>query len=532
MTGRKRGEGWRGSVLVLVAVAVAAMGPAAPAVAAVPGSIAKLERSLASGRTTCAAVVRSALDRVRAVNPATHAVIETNPDAMAIARRLDARQQAGRRLGRLHCVPVLLKANYGSADRMQTTAGSVVMRGFRTREDAFATARLRRHGAVPIAKTNMDEWAHGIAGYSSLGGQTANGLRANRGPSGSSGGSASGVASGMALVGMGSDTGGSIQGPASWNGVVGIRPTVGLISRAGVIPFASFTDVLGPMTRSVADLARVLGPLTGVDPADPATRASRSHADYTRFLDRDGLRGARIGVVRSLFTIDLTADSPEVDAAFDRAVTRVRRSGATVVDGLGVDVPGYSFDGVGLITASQFHAELDEWFRGPGRGAPVGSLAEVVQRSAQPGVRERVLVFDALEHALAQGPPGGPEFDAAVLEADRLRDTVLDLMRRHRLDALMYPTMTCAAPPLPGVVDPSWTCTDSGESFPQPLKLGEAPGAFPTILSPLSRLPALTLPAGRLAGGLRLGVNLLGPAWSEGRLIRLGHAFERGPRRR
>jgi amidase len=210
----------------------------------------------------------------------------------------------------------------------------------------------------------------------------------------------------------------------------------------------------------------------------------------------------------------------------------MRHSGATLVDPLTFDAPGFSFDGIGLITSSQFHAELDAWFAGPGRGAPVHSLAEVVQRSSEPGVRERVFVLPSLEQAVTTPPPAGPEFDAAVAEAEGLRDTLLALMRRHRLDALVYPTMTCPASPLPGVVDTTWQCTDSGQQIPQPLELGDAPGALPTILSPVTRLPALTVPAGALPGRQRLGINLLGPAWSEGRLIRLGYAFERGPRPR
>jgi amidase len=275
-----------------------------------------------------------------------------------------------------------------------------------------------------------------------------------------------------------------------------------------------------------------MGALTGVDPADPATQGSRFRRDYTSYLDRDGLRGARIGVLDSIAGIQLTADSDQVQAAFARAVTRMRRSGATIVGGLAFDVPGFTFDGIGLITASQFHAELDAWFRGPGRGAPVQSLAEVVERSSQPGVRDRVLVLPGLEQALTTPPPEGPAFDAAVAEADAFRAAVLALLRRHRLDALVYPTMTCPASPLPGVVDPTWTCTDAGTPFPQPFALGEAPGALPTILSAVSRLPALTVPGAALPGRQRLGINLLGPAWSEGRLIRLGYAFERGPRPR
>lgn len=527
-----------GTVLAAVVIALATLGAGSSSAtraegADAPSSIAELQRSLRDGDTTCRAVTARSLARIREADPDVHAVVETNPDAIAIARRLDARQRAGRPLGSLHCVPLLVKANYQTADTLDTTAGSILMKGFEASEDAFVVRRLRQQGAVVLGKTNMDEWAHGTAGYSSLGGQTANGLRTTRGPSGSSGGSAAAVAQGMALVATGSDTGGSIQGPASWNGVVGLRPTVGLISRAGIIPFASFSDVPGPLVGSVADLARVLGTLTGVDPDDPDTRDSRGHfaTDYTRFLDADGLRGARIGVLREMGGFELRGGNADVDAAFEDALATMREGGARMVDLPSLDVNEATLESLGQITSSQFHTELDEWFAGPGRDAPVHSLAEVVQASSQPGVREVVRVLSSLEQSLAVSVDAAT-FDAAVAQTDRVRDATLDLIRDHELDAIVYPTMMCPAAPLPGEVDPTWECTEDGVVFEPPLEYGQIPGALPTIISPITRLPALTVPGGALPGDQRLGINFLGRGFSEGELIRLASGFERAARRR
>src|SRR5690606_8861221 len=253
-------------------------------------------------------------------------------------------------------------------------------------------ARWRRAGAVVVGKTNMDEWAHGVSGYSSRGGQTRNALNPLRGPGGSSGGSAAAVGAGLVPLASGSDTGGSIQVPASYNGVVGLRATMGLISRRGIVPVASASDVAGPLVGSVADLALVLGTMTGVDRADRATRASRGHfqTDYTPFLDPDGLAGARIGVLHRALKTSFRAKSPEVRAGVEDAVERMRAAGATVVE----DLPPLTSERAGWmafthVVGPQFPAELNAWLAGPGRRAPVNSLAQVIARSSRPPLKRR-----------------------------------------------------------------------------------------------------------------------------------------------
>ena len=411
---------------------------------------------------------------------------------------------------------MLVKDNYATADRLQTTVGSVTMRGYRAPRDAYVVARLRAAGAVVLAKTNMDEWAHGASGYSSIGGQTLNARRRNRVPGGSSGGSAAGVAAGMALLGTGSDTGGSIQIPASYNGIVGLRPTIGLISRGGIAPYSSLTDAPGPLTRTVADAARVLGAMTGVDPADPATFASRGHfyTDYTPFLQANGLRGARIGVLDRALGEPLTGFNRDYDRDFAAALASMRAKGATIVRLPPLRAPFSAGD----LTAveQQFRPELDAWLAGPARTAPVHSLAQIVAVSSEPANRAKVHVLPALRSALRLPPPEGPEYEARVARFHRVRAAVLALMGRHRLTAIVFEESGCPAPPLPGVVDPAYRCKGGGSLAP--------------VLSPITGLPVLTLPIGPLPGNLRASMNLLGPAWSEGPLLRLGYSFQQPPR--
>lgn len=517
----------RRALPVALLAALLCAGLAGPAAASPPASIAALEASLAARRTTCSAVVAGALARIRAVERGPRrprAVLETNPDAPAIARALDAEQRATGQLRPLHCVTLLVKDNYETADRLQTTVGSLTMLGFRATRDARIVARLRAAGAVVLGKTNMDEWAHGATGYSSRGGQTRNGLRALRQPGGSSGGSAAAVAKRLALVATGSDTGGSIQIPANFNGVVGIRGTLGLVSRGGVVPFASVSDVPGPITGTVADAARVLGFLTGVDPADPDTRASAGHfrTDYTGFLDRGGLRGARIGVLRGIYGQRFTGDSAAVDRAFAAALARMRRAGATVVElpapqgklAQLLDVPN--------ISVRQFKPEIDAWLRGPGAGAPVDSLAEILAASRRPPARGRVRILAALEGDLKAPAPRGRAYQRWLAGARRFRAVLDGLLRRHRLDAITYPNNSCPAPPLPGVVDPTYACRGAS----QPLEPRETPGSVAALLSPDSGLPVLSVPGPAMPGSQRVGLTLLGRAWSEGELLRLGSAYE------
>jgi amidase len=486
---------------------------AASAEAAIPSSISTLESALAAHRTTCVAVTRQALLAIRA-RRSLRAVLEVNPDALRIARRLDARQRMGRRLLSLQCLPLLVKDNYETHDRLSTTVGSVAMRGFRASKDARVITRLRTAGAVVLAKTNMDEWAHGVSGYSSIGGQTLNALRHIRQPGGSSGGSAVGVASGMGLLGTGTDTVGSIQLPAAYNGIVGLRPTVGLISRDGIAPFASLTDAPGPLTRSVADAARVLGTMTGVDPRDPDTLQSRGHffRDYTRFLQANGLRGARIGVLDRALGEKLRGFNRDYDRDFAAAIRKMHAKGATIVRLPPLQAP---FDPSDLIaTSQQFPAELNAWFANSARNAPVHSLEQVVAVSSQPALQAKVRVLPALEDELNLPPPQGPAFEAKVAAFRSVRAAIVAMITRYRLGAIAFEATGCPAPPLPGVVDHTYKCT--GDSV--------APG-----LSPISGLPVLTIPAGPLPGNQRAAISLLGPAWAEGPLLRLGYAFQQPP---
>jgi amidase len=491
------------------------------------GSIAEIQASLASGETTCRAIVEDSLARVAASEQpgGINAVIETNPEALAIADGLDLQQSSGAPLGPLHCVPVLIKDNFQTADELQTTAGSLTLRGFHARRDAYVVARLRDAGAVIVGKANMNEWAQGVSGYSSRGGQTRNGLNPLRGPGGSSGGSAAAVAAGLVPLATGTDTGGSIQIPASYNGIVGLRSTKGLISRAGILPAAEVSDVAGPLVGSVDDLARVLGVMTGVDPRDPATEASESHflPDYTPFLDPQGLQGARIGVLDGAFEASFRSKSPDVEQGFRQALETMRSEGATVVEGL----PPLRSSRAGwqtffTVVGPQFKAEINDWFAGPGRSARVDSLAEVIELSESRRIRPRVRILDVLEQSQDQPPPGGKKYRRAERRLALLREATTDFMAEHDLDALVYPATGCPPAPRGGVEDPTYSCGNRTA----PLPFGANPSTIAPLLSPVTGLPVLSLPGAPLPGGLRTGISLLGPAWSEPALIRMGYAFE------
>jgi Asp-tRNA(Asn)/Glu-tRNA(Gln) amidotransferase A subunit family amidase len=329
----------------------AAAGTTAPAAAApaqadhgVPpfrfeeATIAELQAAMAAGRLTARELTRAYLQRIRRIDHSgiqLNSVVEVNPDALDIAAELDGERRGGRDRGPLHGIPILVKDNFATRDRMQTTAGSLALLGSRVPRDAFVIRRLRRAGAVILGKLNLSEWANfrslqSSSGWSARAGQCLGPYVLDRNPCGSSSGSGAAVAANLAAASLGTETDGSIVCPSSHNALVGIKPTLGLTSRSGVVPIAHSQDVTGPMARTVADAATVLGPMTGVDPRDPATADSRGHAvgDYRRFLDPDGLRGARVGVWREgVFGI-----SPEADAVAEAAIGELSRLGATVVD--------------------------------------------------------------------------------------------------------------------------------------------------------------------------------------------------------
>lgn len=499
----------------------------APGAGAAPGpSIAEIEADLAAGRS-CREVVSESLERVRASERpgGINAVIEVNPDALEIADALDAAKAAGQAPGPLFCVPVLIKDNFQTADRLMTTAGSLTMRGYRAPVDSYVVARWREAGAVIVGKANMNEWAQGVSGYSSRGGQTKNGLNPRRGPGGSSSGSAAAVAAGLVPLATGTDTGGSIQIPAAYNGIVGLRSTMGLVSRGGIIPAAAVSDVAGPLTGSVEDLALALGTMTGVDRLDPITRRSRGRflTDYTGFLDPGGLQGARIGVLRRAFRAPFGAKSHKVRHGFRAAVRRMRAGGATVVG----DLPPLRSRRAGwqtffTVAGPQFPVELDDWFEGPGRSAPVDSFREVLRKSRSPKLRRKVRVLDTLEQMGEGPPPGGRKYRRAERRLKDLRRATVSYMDRHDLDALFFPATGCPPPPRADVEDADYKC---GRAV-APLPFGANPGTIAPLLSPVTGMPVLTVPGATLPGGLRTGLSLLGRPWSEGELIRLGYALE------
>jgi len=513
----------------LLAGVASALLAAAPAHAATGPSIGEVQAAIAGG-ATCHDVVAESLARIEVSEQpgGINAVIETNPDALAIADSLDAARAAGSPSGPLFCVPVLIKDNFTTADRMMTTAGSLTMEGFRAGEDALVVERWRAAGAVIVGKANMNEWAEGVSGYSSRGGQTKNGLNPKRGPGGSSGGSAAAVAAGLVPLATGSDTGGSIQIPASYNGIVGIRSTKGLVSRDGVVPLAEFSDVPGPLAGNVRDVAIALGTMTGFDPDDPATRASRGHflTDYTPFLDPNGLQGARIGVLDEAFGESLRSKSKKVAYGVERAIERMRGVGATVVEGLPpLRSKRSGWQDVITVIGPQFPPELDAWLAGPGRGAPVDSFDEVLRKSSRPPLRAKVKVLETLEQVGALPPPRGKKYNRATRRVVDLRRSTTRYMREHDLDALLFAASGCPAPPRGGVEDADYKC---GRAV-APLPFGANPGTIAPLLSPATGLPVLSLPGEPLPGGLLTGLSLLGPAWSEPDLIRMGYGFEQAP---
>jgi amidase len=369
-------------------------------------TVADLHEALRAGRTTCVAIARAALERIATlddVGPALNAILEINPDAESIAAELDAAHAARGPVGPLHCVPLVVKDNYATGDRMRTTAASLTMGDFVAASDAFSIAKLRAAGALFVAKANMNEFAFGVSGYSSRGGQTLDAYDLDRIPGGSSGGSAVAVAAGMAVLATGSDTGGSIRIPAAFNGVVGIKPTLGLIGRSGIIPVSENLDVPGPIARTVSDAAVMLGVMAGVDPGDPETAASsgRTHGDYTPFLDPEGFRGARIGVLRVLMETALGGMNGDVDDAFASGLTVMDARGATLVDP--ADVPRTVTDDeilemLTVLANGAFASDVGAYLARDGAGAPVQSAADIVAaaRALGPDV---VKNLDAIEAA-------------------------------------------------------------------------------------------------------------------------------------
>ncbi|WP_375743802.1 amidase [Corallococcus interemptor] len=501
---------------------------APPAATAAPGAfaleeatVAELRAGLESGRHTARGLTEAYLERIRALDRTGDlplcSVIELNPDALSQADALDAERKAKGARGPLHGVPVLIKDNIATADKMQTTAGSLALVGAVPPRDAFIVERLRAAGAVLLGKTNLSEWAnfrstHSTSGWSGRGGLCRNPYALDRTPSGSSSGSGAATAASFCAVSVGTETDGSIVSPASACSLVGLKPTVGLVSRAGIIPISSTQDTAGPMTRTVADAAALLGVLAGEDPRDPATAAGRgrAHPDYTKFLDPQGLTGARIGVPRERFF----GYHPATDAVVERALEVMKAQGAVLVDP--VVLPNAAkLDAPELeVLLYEFKAGLEAWLAQLGEGAPVRTLADLIAFNEKH--REREMPYFGQE-LLLQAQEKGPLTDAAykkALAACRRysRAEGLDaVMNKHKLDALVAPTQAPAGP-IDLVLGDHWLGSSS------------TPAA-------VSGYPSITVPAGDVHG-LPVGVSFIGRAWSEPVLLKLAHAYEQASRAR
>jgi len=483
-------------------------------------TIAELQEGMRTGRFTARSLVEAYLERIEALDrqgPTLRHVLETNPDALEIADRLDEERRTRGPRGPLHGIPLLLKDNIDTADRMTTTAGSLALEGSIPPRDSFVAERLRAAGAILLGKANLSEWANfrstrSSSGWSGRGGQGRNPYALDRTPCGSSSGTGGAIAANYAAAGIGTETDGSIVCPSSVNSLVGIKPTLGLVSRAGIIPIAHSQDTAGPMARTVADAAALLGALTGVDPRDPATAASRghAHADYTRFLDPDGLRGARIGIPRK----GLFGYSPHADRLAEEAIEVLRDAGAIIVDPADIPNLGEYDDSEFTVLLYEFKADLNAYLASLGPGAPVRTMEDVIAFNERE--RDRSMPFfgqEIFEMAVEKGPLSEKEYLDALARNHRLSraegiDAVMD---RHRLDALVAPTG-----------GPAWPIDlVNGDHF-----LGGASTA-PAVAG----YPHITVPAG-YAFGLPVGLSFIGRPWSEPTLIRLAYAYEQATRHR
>ena len=483
-------------------------------------SVKQLQEGMESGRWTSRSIAEAYLGRIEAVDrkgPNLGSLMETNKAALEIADGLDRERKERGPRGPLHGIPVLLKDNIDTGDSQQTTAGSLALEGSHAPKDAFLVDRLRTAGAVILGKTNMSEWAnfrsnHSTSGWSSRGGQCRNPYVLDRNPCGSSSGSGAAISANLSAVAVGTETDGSIVCPASANGLVGIKPTLGLVSRSGIIPIAASQDTAGPLARSVADAAVLLGALTGVDPGDGATAASSSQAgtDYTRFLKPDGLKGTRIGVPRKLFF----GYHPATDAIIEEAIREMARQGATIVDPCDLPHAG-EYDAAEFeVLLYEFKAGLNAYLAKLGPDAPVHTLAEVISYNEKE--KARVLPFfgqETMIQAEAKGSLTEKAYKDALAKCRKLsRSSGLDpLFSKHQLDALVAPTG-----------HPAWpTDLVNGDHF---LGASSTPAA-------VSGYPSISVPAGYLFG-LPVGLSLIGKPWQEGTLIRMAYAYEEATKQR
>lgn len=474
-------------------------------------TIVELQEAMAAGIYTSRAICEMYLARIKEIDQVENginSVIELNPDALAIADALDKERQAGKVRGPLHGIPVLVKDNIDTADKMMTTAGSLALAGNIASRDAFIIERLRAAGAVLLGKTNLSEWANfrssrSSSGWSSRGRQTRNPYALDRSPCGSSSGSGAAVAANLCAVAIGTETNGSIVCPSSANGIVGIKPTVGLWSRSGIIPISATQDTAGPMARTVADAAALLGPLTGTDPRDERTRESEGmrYSDYTQFLDMNGLQGKRIGVLRSTFGFH-----EQVDEIMSKALAVMQQAGATLVDPIEI-ITMQEFGGSGYqVMLYEFKDGLNKYLATA--NGKVKSLEELIAFNEEH--RDEIMPYfqqERLEAAAEKGGLDSQEYQQALKKMLTLsREQGIDaVMAAHKLDAIVAPTG-----------GPAW-CIDliNGDHF----------GGGSSSMAARAGYPNITVPAGYVHG-LPVGISMFAGAYQEPRLIAMAYAFE------
>lgn len=475
-------------------------------------TITELQAAMSSGKHTSRSLVRKYLDRINDIDrdgPKLASVIELNPDAIEIAEALDRERKAQGTRGPLHGIPILIKDNIDTADKMLTTAGSLALAGSRPTRDAFIVQRLRDSGAVILGKTNLSEWAnfrsnHSSSGWSGRGGQTKNPYVLDRNPCGSSSGSGAAASANLCAAAVGTETDGSVVCPSSANSLVGIKPTIGLLSRSGIIPIAHSQDTAGPMARTVTDAAILLSAMTGLDPRDSATKSSvgKSENDYSPHLDRNGLRGARIGVARKHFGFN-----DHVDKLMNDHVETLKKLGAVIVDPADIPTTGKFDDSEFEVLLFEFKADLNRYLAGRGNGAP-RSLKELIDFNEKNRAREMPYFGqDIFVKAQAKGPLTDKKYLAALRKNHLLTRTqgIDFVMRKNRLDALIAPT---GGPPWP-------TDLINGDHFT---------GGFSSA-SAVAGYPHITVPAGYIFG-LPFGLSFFGGAFTEPKLIKYAYAFE------
>ncbi|HXB20816.1 MAG TPA: amidase family protein [Candidatus Solibacter sp.] len=469
-------------------------------------TIAETQKAIRAGRVTCHQLVEAYLKRIRAYDQSTglNAIVVVNPNALADADKLDREFKKTGKLRPLHGIAVIIKDNYDTRG-LQTTGGSLAMKGFVPSEDAFMVKKLRAAGAIVLAKSNMAEWAFSpYVTMSSIAGTTRNPYDLERVPAGSSGGTAAAVAASLGEVGLGTDTGNSIRGPSSHNGLVGIRPTMGLTSRDGIIPLYFGNDMGGPMARTVEDAARVLEVVAGYDPADPITKSSENiPKNYTRFLDKKGLRGARVGVFRQY--IEAPTTDPQIKALTEHAIADLKAQGAEIIDPFVIP----DFDKLTQnIWCGDFQADVNSYLAAHGQNAPYKNLSEIVDSGLYlPYIESRMKAsLEPKEKATAC---------LDLFHEPRkiaFREAVTAAMDKDKLDAVIYPTWSNA-----------------------PRKVGDTKspaGDNSQILSPQTGFPAITVPMGFTYGTLPAGLTFLGKLFTEPTLIKYAYAYEQATKHR